>query len=345
MTPTTIPAALKALQAATCPEDVFGDDVLGAYREWAKLVHEDKASARQKPAAHEAFILLTRLHDQAKDKVKRGVYGDRKPFVLATLTTKTVSYSLSALLARGDLADLYRGVSSKGVDVVVKIGRDPRNNDLLKAEADLLAKLPATMEAKHATYFPNLLDSFETGKARARANVFSFTPNAISLTEVRAAFPHGIYAADAAWMWNRALEALHLLHEAGYVHGAVTPDRFLIVPQTHQGILIDFCYAAKIGGTVKAISPAWRASYAPEIPAKKPVDPSTDVYMAAGLLDYLVVDAPAPVKSLLKACRLGRAHRIKTAREVHADFAKVLRRLYGPKRFRPFNLPTAATAA
>lgn len=341
--PSTISAALKRLKGAKCPEDIFKDDITGNYREWAKIVHEDKAKKTEKAIAHEAFILLTKLHDQAKDKEKRGVYGDNKPFVLVTLTTKGASYTLNAHLRSDDLSDIYRGQSDKGVDVIVKVGRDPRNNDLLKNEADILSRFVKELDPKHTAYFPNLLDSFEvpvkSPKIRVRVNIFSLTPNAVSLAEVKEAYPTGIEPPDAAWMWNRMIESLHLLHQFGYVHGSVTPDRFLIVPETHQGILVDFCYAVKADAKLRAFSPAWKAFYPPEVFAKKPLDNSADLFMASHVMSHILANTPPPIAGILKACRLGKAHRTKTAHEVHVDFAKVLRRLYGPKKFRHFSMP------
>ena len=111
MIPATISAALAALKAARCPEDVFGnqDEIKDNYREWAKIVHEDMAPAAQKADAHEAFILLTKWQSLAEQKVERGTYGDKKPAVLAVFKTKTASYSVHALIQAGDIADLYNG--------------------------------------------------------------------------------------------------------------------------------------------------------------------------------------------------------------------------------------------
>jgi hypothetical protein len=141
-------------------------------------------------------------------------------------------------------------------------------------------------------------------------------------------------------MFNRQLEALHILHSVGYVFGALTPDRFLINPVTHEGLLFDFSYSVKVGGLLKAVSNEWSAHYPDEVFLKSPVDCSSDVYMAARNLNYLVLnDMPAPIAALLKACSLGRAYRIPSARAVHDDFKTTLVRLYGPKSFRVFEWP------
>lgn len=362
--PSTIPKALQALKDARYPEAIFGEypaEVQSVYRRWAKVVHEDKAStARLKGLAHEAFLLLSALLAQAESKVSRGTYGDLKPSVMATFRTKTAAYELTGLISHGEIADLYEATVG-GKACVVKVGRAPLNNDLLKAEADLLASLPAKLaKPEQATFFPTLLDSFETqqGTMKLRANVFAAptgdTPT-VSLATVRAAHPKGLDPKDAAWMWNRLLEALHLLHLEGYVHGNVTPDRFLINPDTHRGMLIDFCYAVKTGSKGKAISPAWKGIYPEELLAKKGLDGSSDVYMAAQCMHHLLGGEigkakmpggiPVAIAGLLRACWLGRAHRTKTAQDVHKAFKVVRDGLRWPKGFRPFVMPPAAAAA
>ncbi len=349
----TIQTALATLKKARCPEDIFGIDPAGfvaSFREWALIVHEDKVPDEQKLLAHEAFLLLSKWRDQANLKIVNTTYGDSKPSVLATFKTKTAAYEVTSLLAESDIADLYEGVSDRGVPCVVKVCRSAANNDLMKNEADILGTLPAALDPKHTAYFPNLLDSFECqrGSVKTRVNVFSFTEGAVSLKEVRDKRVDGLDPKDAAWMWNRVLEALHLLHGQGYVHANLTPDRFLIVPETHQGILIDFCYARKVGQPAKAISPAWKELYPAELLDKKELDFGTDLYHAAGMMNFLLgakpgskvipAGTPLAIAGLLRACWLGRAHRTSSAHELHKDFKAVRKGLGWKTEFRPFTL-------
>lgn len=346
--PSTVNEAFDALKNARYCESIFGnkDEVTDNFRLWAKIVHEDKVSTKYKDIAHQAFILLKKLYDQAEEKIKNGTYGDKKPLVIATLRTKTVSYNLFSLIQSGDIADLYEAKNNNDVSVLVKICRNPANNDLMKNEADILAKLPAEIDPKHNGYFPNLLDSFELGigKIKNRVNVFNCLKDGVSLFQVNESYKNTLDPRDAAWMWNRMLESLHLLHINGYVHGALTPDRFIIIPETHQGMLIDFCYSVKNNGTVKAISKKWENFYPAEILNKKGVDESTDIYMAAKCLKYILKDnMPPTVNNLLKACMLGKAHRIKSSKVLYEDFKITLRRLYGKRTFRKFNFPAIKT--
>lgn len=342
--------AFAALKAARYPEQIFGPDPAeteSGFREWAKLVHEDKVDELLKADAHIAFLLLTKWYEEAEKKILRGTYGNNRPSVIATLKTKTATYNLTNLLLEQDIACVYEGESA-GKPVLVKVCRSPSNNDLMKAEADLLAKLPAELDPKHTAYFPNLLDSFEIqqGKAKVRINVFSFIEGAVSLTEVRRAYPDGIDIKDAAWMWNRMLEAAHLLHVQGYVHANIVPDNFWIVPSTHQGILVDFCFSRKVGQPAKAISKNWKDFYPAELLLKKPLDFGGDVCMIASCFNHLIggtghripAGTPVAIAGLLRACWLGPAHRTNSASQFHKDFKEVRKGLGWKKEFRPFTM-------
>lgn len=356
--PTSLSKALAALKAARCPEDVFGaapDGLKDGYRDWAKRCHPDN-NLRAKKAAEEAFALLTKVYAEAEAKVKRGCYGDLKPSTLATFRTKTASYAVTHKVGATDIADLYEGASDKGTPVLVKVCRAPLNSDLMKVEADILAALPAALDPKHTAYFPNLLDSFEAalaGNIKVRVNVFSAMEGMVSLAAVRKAYPAGLDPKDAAWMWNRMLEALHLLHVEGWIHANVTPDAFLIHPDTHAGCLVDLCYAIKAGSKAKAISPPWKQLYPSELLAKQPLDYSADVFMAAHCMAHLLgaetgsaklpKGTPIAIAGLLWGCWLGKAHRTAAAKDLHASFKEVRKGLGWPKGFRPFTMPTAAS--
>ncbi len=358
--PTTIPKALEVLRAAKCPEDILGPraaDIKDVHRDWAKRVHPDVTrTASLKVKADEAFKLLAKWLTEAESKVDRGTYGNMKPSIIATLRTKTAAYQLRTVVRAEPAADIYDGSrEADDISVVVRLSRTPATNDLIKAEADVLAGLPASFEKpEHAAYYPTLLDSFEVsiGTTKRRANVTTPLPvGAISLAEVRSAYPK-LDPKDAAWMWNRLLEGLHLLHAYGYVHANVTPDRIYVVPDSHAGIITDLGYAVKVGAPARAISPAYKAIYPDELLAKRPLDPSADLYMAAHIMNHLLgaelgsrripAGTPVAIAGLMRACWLGRAHRTTSAKELYTAFKEVRRGLNWPKAFRPFSMPAAA---
>lgn len=352
---------LKLLKSAKCPEDIFGKEEAeykSYYRDWAKGVHEDLFGAKNKPIARECFQLLQVWKDRAEKKIGNGTYGDMKPTVTAVLKTKTATYVLTGLVAKGDMCDLYDSFDTKGNSLLVKIVRNPRNNDLMQAEARALADLNAefTKDAERKR-IPPLLDSFEIqqGKEKRRVNVFVPFANSVSLTQVHEAYPV-LDVRDAAWIFNRMIDGLFVLHNHGRLHGAVTPDHFLIEPATHLGMFVDYCYSLKAGDTIKAIAnDKWRAFYPPEVFEKKPAGYGTDVFMAASCMIYLLggdvirgnlpAAVPRPIAGLLRACRMHHvSRRSDDIFELHKEFNEVLKALYGPKKFREFKMPALASS-
>jgi serine/threonine protein kinase len=172
----------------------------------------------------------------------------------------------------------------------------------------------------------------------------------VSLAEVLRAYPSGLAAADAAWMFNRILTALGVAHSQGIVHGAVVPAHVLVRPADHNGMLIDWCYSVPAGEPLKAISPPYAADYPPEVHARQPATPATDLYMAARCMTRLLgghaatlelpKSVPRPIRALLSACLLPAIQRrADDAWQVFEDFHAILGRLYGPPQFRPFVMP------
>jgi serine/threonine protein kinase len=131
------------------------------------------------------------------------------------------------------------------------------------------------------------------------------------------------------------------VHSKGIVHGAILPEHVLIRPEDHGAVLVGWSCSVAAGDRIKAISTARRDWYAPEVVAKQPATPSTDVFMAARTIAALVDrgSLPRKIDALLSACLLHNPRaRHPAAADVYARFDKVLRELYGPPSFKPFSL-------
>lgn len=370
----TIEHHLRQLRAAHSAETVFGalkgkteDSLLEALKDernrLAMLLHEDKHPLADKLAAKEAFQRMQEWYPIAQQRIKDGVYGDPGSIQPITLRTKSSVYILKRMVAQGDLATIYGGqeeftatgkamsVSSTGPKIIAKVARNPANNALLLNEATQLTALWAKSDPKKIGP-PRLIETFEAGSGRVRQRVNILTEvvgDVHTLNEVHAAYPE-LDLRHVAWMWNRVLANLHVVHKAGIVHGALTPDNFLIVPATHYGTLIDFCHAVPVGSPLKTITERWRSFYPPEVFAKKGATPALDVYMAATCMLYLLGGDPVTgsmvrnvsptFMGLIRACRIGNpAKRMPTAEDVHHEFSDVLKVLFGPKQFVPFEMP------
>jgi hypothetical protein len=346
---------LDLLRRASTPKDVFGElggDAQAAlkrrYRELAAAAHPDQNPHRA-AEAHEAFQQLQSWHAAAQRQLACGAYGAAPSLDVAGRRHRYTSYVAPV---RGDLCDLFRAEAG-GAPVLLKLARQPRNNDLVDAEAGALRQIDRELAGQAVrAHFPTLVEQFavrDQAGALRHTNVLREERDFVSLEAVLQAYPRGIHPADAAWMFNRVLAALGTAHGLGLVHGAVTPAHVLIRVSDHNGMLVDWCYSVAAGAAIKAICPRYADDAAPEIRARLPATPATDLYMAARCMARLLggsgssaelpASVPKPIRALLQACLLpSPQRRAGDAWQVYDDFREILQRLYGPPRFRPFQM-------
>lgn len=349
--------AEQIIRTATHPEDLFGEHEASIpieYRRLAAMVHPDRfanSHPRVRAAAERAFVRLNELRIEADFKLSAGTYGDRAaptkappPFTPITLEFRGQKYHAESVLCDGDVCTLYRAG-----DYVLKVARVPAHNDLVENEARILdALVPKDRRDgtfKFFRYLPMLHASFNVRSASGprRVNVIRYHPDVFSLAAVRRAYQYGIDFRDAAWMLRRMLEGLGWIHEQGYVHGAVLPPHVLIHPTDHGARIIDWSYAVKRNERIVAISSAHRDFYPPEVLAKQPATPATDIFMWARCGEELLNDEPAanPVRKFFAGCRFSQSRRPQSAWELYDEFSELLVRMVGKPKFRPFTMPGA----
>ncbi|MCB0113933.1 MAG: hypothetical protein KDD84_07575, partial [Caldilineaceae bacterium] len=328
-------ATLEYLRRATNAEDVFGPltgladaDLKDRYRRLVRQVHPDY-HPNAADAAAEAFHLVQRWYVGAQ----RRLSGTQPPVI--EIASARHRYSGHQPALTGDLCDLYPAQDETGRDVLIKVVRNPANADLLQAEVKHLKHLGRASAAQPLrAHLPTLIESIaiedSTGVARS-ANVLKHEAETVRLADVIAAYPHGIAAADMAWMFNRLLAVLSVTHAEGIVHGAVTPAHLLLHLPDHNGVLVDWCYSVPTAETIAAISPGYRAVYPPEVFEKRPATPATDLFMAAQSMVLLLggdvtsgalpPSVPKPIHALLRACLIPSPHRrMRNAWAVFDDF-------------------------
>ena len=308
--------AIALIEAATGPAELFGTggDAGRCYRRLAWLTHPDACPGDRRAAA--AFAKLAALW---------GRYADE----------------CGPLVARGDIANLYRVRPG-----LLKLARDPADNDLMRREAAALTQLHAEAEPRLRAYFPRLVQARrrqdpDSGVQR-RANVIGWQPGFVSLAEVAAAFPGGVDARDAAWMWRRLLVATGAAHRAGVIHGAVLPEHVLIQPAEHGLVLIDWCYSVPAPASRLAAAVArYRHWYPPELLMGGDAGPDLDIWLGTRCMTELIGAAmPRRLASFAAGCMLASPRRRPDdAWQLLAEFDELLERLYGPRKFRPFAMP------
>jgi hypothetical protein len=310
----TTAEAVALIEAATGPAELFGADPARRYRDLARLTHPDTHPGQ--PAAAAAFTRLAALWQQSRQARPAAAFS-------------------------GDIANLYRVPEG-----LLKLVRDPADNDLIRRETLALGRLMTTVEPQFLAYFPRLLSAQRqtdpgTGVQR-RANVVGELGGFVSLRQVRAAYPAGIDPRDAAWMWRRLLVALGAANRAGLIHGAVLPEHVLIHPAQHGLVLIDWCYSGPVSAArLPAVVGRYAAWYPPEVLAGATPGPDLDVWLAARCLTELTADRiPAAMAAFARACLLANPRRRpQDAWALLAEFDELLARLYGPRTFRPFAVP------
>ncbi len=315
--PVTASEAIALIEAAAAPRDLFGADAVRRYRRLARLTHPDARPGNIRAAA--AFAKLAALWQRH--------LGDRD--LLA-----------GPPVARGDVANLYQ--TRHGL---LKLARDPADNDLIEREAVALRRIRLRGEPRFGAYFPRLVGTRRvhdprTGAER-RGNLLGALDGFASLAQVRAAFPGGVDPRDAAWMWRRLLVAIGAAHRAGVIHGAVLGDHVLIHPAEHGLVLVDWCYSGPPGDPLPAVVARYRDRYPPEILARQPAGPDTDIWLATACMTELMGDrAPAPIAAFGRGCMLASPRRRpQDAWQLLGELDGLLGRLYGPRKFRPFAIP------
>jgi hypothetical protein len=309
----------------------FGDlatsgDRAAAYRRMVKIVHPDVAPAGRGPAATRAFARLAELWQQRDGTL---------------LTTRRASYRVGALVAAGDIADLH---DVDAGSALLKVPRGPADNDLMAAAAAALTRLARDGDARHPAYGPRLRESFthqDHEGVRRTLSVIDRCHGFVGLDEVARAHPDGVDPRDAAWMWRRLLVALGWAHRAGVVHGAVLPAHVLIHPGEHGLVLVDWCYSVAPGRPLTALVAAHRDDYPPEVRARRPATPATDIHLATGTIRRLIGGRmPQRMRRFADGCMQAAPRmRPQDAWRLLAELDELLDDLYGPRTFRPFAMP------
>ena len=356
----SLTSLMQLLSQAQMPSDVFGllapatpEALKQRFRALILVAHPDHNPTRTAEAAA-ACQALQVLYAVAQRQIAAGVYGVAPRIRLSSGPRVYVGY---AAPIAGELCDLFPAEADGG-PVLLKAVRNPHNNDLLQAEARALRSIERSLAGQRVrAHFPTLVEHVQLSDAsgaRRQVNVLRAEPGTVSLSDVIRAYPAGLHPADAAWMFNRVLAALAVTHTLGLVHGAVTPAHMLVRPSDHNGILVGWCASGPIGTPLKLRSPAYAADYPPEVAARQPATPATDLYMAAACMVRLLGGDPAgstlprsvprPLANLLRACLLPAPQRRPSdAWAVFDDVHTLLGELYGPPQFRPFAMPAQSS--
>lgn len=205
-------------------------------------------------------------------------------------------YRAHSVLAQGDLSTVYAGVAVPDEDghpapaVVLKLVDQRDDNDLMQSEVDVLERLYAAAGAQ-AKHLPQVRDRFRAPDGRLGTVLERI--DGYTLFELRDRLPAGVPDRHLIWIMRRALSVLGRAHALGVLHGNVDPGHILVRPRDHNVWLIDWCHAivepARTGQTFRWLNDDYSP---PEVAARKPPLPSSDLFSLGRTMIYMLGGDP-----------------------------------------------------
>jgi serine/threonine protein kinase len=327
--------AIEYVLAARTPAALFqGKDPDEEYKRLAKIIHPDKLHGL---ATDAAFVKLTSMYSEFIGKSKA-----KPPVVFG-------KWVVEQPICAGDISDVYRVVSDKTPRAILKIVRSPKDNDLMANEISTLQAIQGTKCKTLKAFVPTVLDSFKASNRQAVVTTIAEDElrsggieTLLPLSEITALHPGPLNFRHVVWMSNRLLTTLCFVHDAGIVHGAITPDHLMFGPESHMMRLVDWSYAvtAQSKSHIKAISKKNSIFYPIEVYRKRPPVPATDLFMWAKVVYHLAPSIPHPFRDILQWCIAESPNaRPKDAQEVLVLWATAASKVYGSPTYLKLQLP------
>jgi hypothetical protein len=291
-------SAEQAYPGASCAADIHKAD-----RDYKRTVHPDR-NPNNLADAEAAYKLVTEWSRRAHAKLEAGTWGDGRPHVTATFTTKLGTYRAYHLLRRDAVMDVI-AAALDDTEVELHMPRLPRDSVAASAAAESLVALSGGACA------PTLIEKLRIGTRIA--NTISCPPPRLeSLATHFAHFPDGVQARAAIVYFDGLLEALNVVGRAGRVHGSINPITCMVTPMPYRHYLTDWHYSVPRGGAVARINDTYREFCSWEVLDDKPrpTDAGTDLASAFKLLQWMLGthDVPDALRAMIaEHLREGRA--------------------------------------
>ena len=269
---------------------------------YAKVLHPDLyTDGEDILIAEVAFKKMQEFLADAEQAIKDGTFGKAKPKII--FETDKATHILGKRIAVGDISDVYKSESTFGdltFTTIVKVTRNPKDNDLSLNEQKILKKLDEAKDIDSLKPFvTKLADNFSYTDTNGEHTVTVLESPAEGIIDLETLknsyFPDGLPASHAAWIWRRVLLGLELAHATGVVHGAVLPSNILIQPELHGVILADWSYAVDLKDNrarISAILNSKREWYPAEVLTKEQAYSGNDIYLAAQSMIWLMGGDP-----------------------------------------------------
>lgn len=336
----------EQVESAKTPADLFvdPDKARSIYRRLARIVHPDANGSE--PRAVDAFAKLSMFWDEyngksTKPRVAAGPSNAPRGMVFES---KRHTFFVGDLAKRTDFANIYPAEYIDGTIhryAALKIPRSPKNNDLIENEVRALKTLKEGVPERYQMFHPSTIDTFihrdkANGKQR-RAIVTNALPGFVSLREVLDAYPEGLHGRHIAWITRRLFPALDVAHETGITHGAVFPENVMIHPTDHGVVLINWAYSQPMNTKLKAAVPYYKDEGWYGLSLNKKLDHRLDIKLAARTMEAMLGEQSAkPFRAFFNGCKVASTP---TAAELFLEFEELLTRVYGERKYVPFEMP------
>lgn len=167
-----------------------------------------------------------------------------------TSLVKVGDHSLLEELESGDLRKIYR--TEKGI-VKIPIVENKTVSKLVNKEIDLLQKF-SKLPGKFPLYFPQLHDKISD-------TIVTGHPEKIyTLSQIFVQNP-SLEGRHVVWMLKRIMTALGLVHDMGWIHGAITPEHIMFAPKNHGGVVCGWALASPIGEKITIVPAKYKSLY------------------------------------------------------------------------------------
>lgn len=286
------------------------------YRALIRECHPDLTTGPNKRAAEEITKAVNQLYAQVKNQVLNGVYDPANPpREIAVISTTLHDYQVPDAIATGEVATIYKATYT-GTDgllhhAIIKIALDPADNNLMYNEQMILDTIARQIPEKDRVAFPELIDTFTTPDGRAGSVMKCVQGYDFDSLMDHPLYEKGIHDPyHLGWIMERVLAALGHLHSHMIVHGNIEPRHLMLVPDTHNVVLLDFCFAVLKPGSGEYIRIKTPKFSAPEISKKASPHPRMDLYGLGKCMIHLMGgnpqgskvpdDIPVPLGQMIK---------------------------------------------
>lgn len=238
-----------------------------------------------------------------------------------------------SLLARGEISDVYIAKRARFPSelVLLKVLRDAEDAPLLDREWRALNQL---QDSSLGSRIPDPVVKSDHACAYRWASGFIHT-----FESIREAYPDGIPAVAAIWVWRRILEVLAVMRQAGLVHGALLPNHLLIQKGEHGVRIVGFSCADAPNAPLRLVSTQFESFYPASSLKSGKLTSSMDIVMSARCVAYLLgTHAPPPLADLLRRMGTDDDRSDADPWKLRKEVGELGTALFGPPAFHPIEM-------